>query len=152
METTNQSPLTSFDSLTFSNRLQILKLCFPYMPPASRKFLSSYIKASELANALHISEEKEMANLGACSADGAVKNPLELLGDIKRFCSKKEQESIDMALNFFNAFQMYHTFLEIEKQDGTNNSFVDMVKSMLSPEQQSMFEQYQNAVQPAENG
>lgn len=93
-----------------------------------------------------------MATLGACSSDGAVKNPIELLGDIKRFCSKKEQENIDMAMNFFSAFQMYRTFTEMEKQDEPGTSFMDAIKSMLNPQQQTMFDQYQNAVHAAENG
>lgn len=93
-----------------------------------------------------------MATLGACSADGAIKNPIELLGDIKRFCSKKEQENIDMAMNFYSAFQMYRTFTEMEKHDDSGNSFLETIKSMLSPEQQSVFDQYQNAVHAAENG
>lgn len=152
----NQSTLTSFDAMTFSNRIQILKTLFPYMPPASQKLLSSYIKASELSTALRMCEISGEANLSACS-DPKKKSPLELLNEIKGYCSKNEQSNIDMALNFFSAFQMYQTFMEAEKEAASadlssaeaastegskKSSITDLFKNMLSPEQQSVFDNY----------
>jgi len=143
----NQPQITSFDTMTFSNQLQILKTLFPYMPPASQKLLSSYIKVSELSNALRICEISSEANLSACS-DEKKKSTMELLNEIKGYCSKNEQNNIDMALNFYSAFQMYQTFMEAEKECASTDenkkaSIFDLFKSMLSPEQQSMIDNYQ---------
>lgn len=146
MDNTN-TPLTSFDTMTFSNRIQILKTLFPYMPPASQKLLSSYIKVSELSTALKMCEASGEANLSACS-DPKKKSAMELLNEIKGYCNKNEQNNIDMALNFFSAFQMYQTFMEAEKESSPSkgnkkSSIPDLFKNMLSAEQQAMLDNYQ---------
>lgn len=148
----NDTNLTMFDTMTFSNRLQILKTFFPYMPAASQKFISSYIKISELSAALRICNDSSNATLAACSTDNQ-KSPIELLGEIKPFCSKNEKDNIDMALNFLSAFQMYRSFMESEKgkQEGNNTSFFDTLKNMLTPEQQTMFDTYQTAFNNAQS-
>lgn len=148
----NDTNLTSFDAMTFSNRLQILKTFFPYMPASSQKFISSYIKISELTTALRMCENSSGANLAACSTDNP-KSSFELLNEIKPYCSKSEKDNIDMALNFLNTFQIYRSFMEIEKEkpEGGNTSFFETIKSMLTPEQQSMFDNYQTAFNAAEN-
>lgn len=143
----NSTPITSFDTMSFSNNLQILKTIFPYVPPASQKLLSSYIKVSELSNALRVCNSRNSASLSACS-DDKEKTPVELLSEIKNYCTKKEQENIDMALNFFNAFQMYQTFMEAERktentEGNKKSSILDVFKNMLTPEQQSAFDNYQ---------
>ena len=140
------SQLTDFDALTFSNRLKILKTLFPYMPPASRRILSSYIKTTELTNALRMCSNTGNHSLGACS-DENMKSPVELLSDIKNFCTQKEQETIDTIMNFYSVFQMYRSYMELEKSDSQEGSMMDMIMGMLSPEQQSMFDTYQQTLQ-----
>ena len=148
----NDTNLTSFDTMTFSNRLQILKTFFPYMPAGSQKFISSYIKISELSNALKMCSDNSNAELSACSSD-TQKSPFELLSEIKPFCSKNEKDNIDVALNFVNAFQMYRSFMEVEKESEGNEktSFFDTIKNMLTPEQQTMFDNYQTVLNNAAN-
>lgn len=161
----NNSTITSFDNMTYSNNLQILKTLFPYVPPTSQKLLSSYIKVSELSIALNMCSGKNPASLSACS-DDRKKTPLELLSEIKNYCTKKEQDNIDMALNFYSAFQMYQTFMEAEKEtvasqsehtsnsnsqgEGKKTSIIELFKNMLTPEQQSAFDNYQLLFNAAE--
>lgn len=150
MENTD-SHLTAFDEMTFSNRLQILKTFFPYLPVSSQRFLSSYIKISELSAAFKMCQDNTKNNLSACSTDNQ-KTPVELLNDIKSFCSPTEKNSIDNAINFMNTFQMYREFMEFEKDkpSGEHNSFFDTIKNMLSPEQQAMFNNYETSFNSSE--
>lgn len=132
--------LTPFDEMTFCGRLQILKTCFPYLPVSTRRLLSSYIKLSELSVALK-SFGTENNNLAACSGDEK-KSFVELLEEVRGFCNKKERETIDNALNFMQAFATYRTILAASSQGEGSASFADSLKSMLTPEQQAMFDAF----------
>ncbi len=67
-------------------------------------------------------------------------SPAEMLQDIRCFCNRKEQDSIDQCIQMF---QMIHLYTSMQGAD--NNP--DVMKSFLSPEQQSMFETCQSIFQ-----
>lgn len=80
--------------------------------------------------------------------------PIHMLNDIRGFCTNSEQETIDMILNFLNAFELYNSYTEVHQNESTGNessrnessgneSPLSLLKNFLSPEQKELFETYQ---------
>lgn len=145
----NPKELTEFDALVSDNHLQMMKAAIPYIPISQQQALSVYIKFLELANTFKLVQKKETQTLGICSVSEQKKNTTEMLNAIKQYCTDAEREMIDLLMNFFSAFHIYHSYQEFMPKDGTNNSGeqtsgnpVDMLKNMLSPEQKSMLDTY----------
>lgn len=134
--------LTPFDTLTFNSRLQMMKAIIPYMQTSQQKIFSLFIKFSEIQNTIHLFEEDEN-KLSACSVHAPNDSPLDILKDIRNYCSEKDQETIDMAINFYNAMQMYSTYKDaMQESDGESGNPFDQLKMFLTPEQQEMFNTY----------
>lgn len=136
--------LTPFDTLTFNSRLQMMKALIPYMHTSQQKLFSIFIKYSEMRNTLNLFQEDEN-KLSACSVHAPNDSPMDILKDIRNYCSDKDQESIDLAINFYNAMQMYSKYKDAMNESGgePGNPF-DQLKMFLSPEQQEMFDTYSN--------
>lgn len=137
-----ETKLTDFDSLTFSHSLQVLKAALPYMQNQEQKTFTIFIKALELRNALLLIQEEEN-QLSACSIDSEENQVANMLTHIRSYCTEKEQEFIDLFLNFTQAFQLFNTYRSsMPESSGENNSFFDILKNMLTPEQQEAFNGY----------
>ena len=75
--------------------------------------------------------------MSACSLEPEHASFQEMLQDIRNFCTQAEQEMIDQCINIFQMINLYSSF-----QNSGSSS--DMMKNLLSPEQQSLFETYQS--------
>ena len=79
---------------------------------------------------------------------------MELVNALKTVCDDTERETLDMMLNFMQAMQLYKTYSEFYKASGEfqpnpedtafNFKNMDVLKTFLSPEQQTMFETYKS--------
>ena len=127
-------PLPAIDQIANGGHLLMMKAALPYMPQPGQRFMALYIKALELTNILDF-YQNAAPDMSACSMEPA-DSPIEMLEDIRSFCSGPEQESIDQCLNMF---QMMNLCMSLNDM-GTGP---DMFKNILSPEQQSLFETYQ---------
>ncbi len=142
-----QSDTNSFDSLIQNDRLRILKAALPYVQLSDQRTLSLYVKVLELKNTMELFNKDE-ETLSACSLQKKNGNVLELLQDIRKYCPPDKQDAIDQILNFANVYQMFQTYqlmtqeMEREQHDNPDFDTMDHLKSMLSPEQRSVFETY----------
>lgn len=101
---------TTFDIETQSKNLQILKTIIPYIKSPGQKNFALMVKCMELKNVISIFQ-KPQSSLSMCAPEDPSEMRLQLLNDIKKFCSPAEQDSIDMMLTAFQMFSSYDTFM-----------------------------------------
>ena len=78
------------------------------MRGSRQKEILTLIKAIELKKSIDLIDSDD-TSLSICSSENPMENTLNMLGDIRQFCSEKEQENIDMILNIFSMFPTYET-------------------------------------------
>ncbi|KAB1439414.1 hypothetical protein [Candidatus Galacturonibacter soehngenii] len=138
---------TAFDAATQSHHLEIIKAAIPYINNSEQRVISVYVKASELAETISLFRRPN-TNIGiTAQGSGNGGSMMDMLNDIKAVCTAREQEAVNMFINFFNAYEMYRTYNQTfgdgdsQSQNNSSNMF-DSIKGMLSPEQQQMFDTY----------
>ena len=99
---------TAFDEKTQNKDLQILKTALPYLKGSRQKQILMLIKSMELKKSIDLIDSDD-TSLSICSTDNPMENTLNMLSDIRQFCSEKEQEHIDMIMNLFSMFSTYET-------------------------------------------
>ena len=99
---------TSFDDMTRSRELQMMKTILPYLKEAQKKQFAILIKYMELQNTIQVFSQEEKV-LAMCSVGEKGNNTLALLNYLRQFCSEKEQESIDMLINMFSMMETYES-------------------------------------------
>lgn len=146
MSDENNSNKTTFDSLIQTRQLQIIKAAIPYIQITEQKFLSIYVKYLELNQTINLVNKKEDV-LKMCSVDSESdspnEKPIRMLNDIRNYCSDSEKETIDMILNFFNAFEIYNCYVRKQGEgNGKRESPLSFFKNFMTPEQKEVFEAY----------
>lgn len=151
MEEENAKTKTAFDAAIQIHQLEIIKAAIPYINASEQKLISVYVKASELMDTITIFQKPE-ASVGICSLGDKEGSLLDMLTDIKAVCTNTEKETVNMLINFLNAFQLYNTYKDTFGDNenlfanalGGNSSgnMFDNLKDLLTPEQQKMFETY----------
>lgn len=101
---------TAFDEKIQSKNLQILKTALPYMNGPRQKEILTLIKSMELRRSIELINSDD-TSLSICSSDNPMENTLNMLNDIRKFCSDREQEQIDLMVNMFSMFSTYETML-----------------------------------------
>ncbi len=145
-ETTDK--MTPFDRLISSKDLQLMKLIIPYTPPANQHMLAILVKFLELNRTIKIFHQSRQ-NIHTQTFEKSFSSPLDIVDEIRPYLSEAERTSIDSILNVFNMMQMLET---MEKMSGTETfNPMDMVKEMLTPEQQTMFEMYNTMFQESDD-
>lgn len=99
---------TAFDVETQSRNIQILKTIIPYMDATRQKSFALMVKFLELRNVASMFGEQPVS-LSMCSTDDPSEKRMQLLNDIKKFCTPAEQDSIDMMMTAFQMFSSYDT-------------------------------------------
>ena len=133
-------PMTPFDELVSSPRLQMIKLLLPYVPPPGRRLLAALVKFLELRRAVRVfGGSASAADLG-CPPEGGA-DPRALADSLKPYLNPKEAEMMETVMNMRDVMSMAEMMQE--NSDG-NASFdpADLMMGMLSPEQQEMFSTY----------
>lgn len=154
---------TDFDHLTSDHRLQMMKAALPYLNAAEQKMISMFVKFNELKRTMSLFEDEEVATMGICSVGSQKATPLDMMNAIKPYGSTYEQDFIDLVVNFFQGFRLYHDYqktasdLEAQgiNQDGSEgrsgkwngsplgNLPIEQLKNFMPPEQQSKLETIQ---------
>ncbi len=101
---------TTFDIETQSRNIQILKTIIPYIEGNRQKTFAIIVKFLELRNVASLFNE-EPVSLSMCSTDDPAEKRMQLLNDIKKFCTPAEQDSIDTMLTAFQMFSSYDAFV-----------------------------------------
>lgn len=137
-----ENTVTDFDNLTFSHSLQLLKAALPYMDAPQQRNLTIGIKMMELRNALSLIQD-DNNQLSACCDNSDENQTVNMLGQLRQFCTDKEREWIDLFINFSQAFQLYSSYrASTPDSDGEKRDMFDILKGMLTPEQQAAFQGY----------
>ena len=132
--------------------LDILKAAIPYINRRTQRTMNVAIMATELATTLK--DSRSTSELSACDVEPFEFNMEGMLVSIKEVCSKPEREMIDFALNFMKTKKLLDAYNIISKGSGAmnnpypgfpnlnagKNNNMDLLKSMLTPEQASTFE------------
>ncbi len=122
-----------------NRKLDMLRAAMPYAAPEFRKSMQVILQAEELARYIHEDNEAEVR---ACNLETA-RDTVGMMESIRCFCSKPEQDMIDMILNFMRAKKMYQAYrmFAAASKDGNDNLMNDFLMSQLSSEQKDMFGQ-----------
>lgn len=132
--------------------MNMIKALLPYMPNSRRYQLSSILKIAEIQNAIHQFDYEQEELLSSCSTRNSPPNPTDIIGAIKDFCSDSEKETLDMFSNFLQAFQLVREYNSTSANNNnakssekfTNPNPLDIVRNMLTPEQQTMMDLFKN--------
>lgn len=139
-----------------SHTIDILQAALPHVSPRMQPSVNLILKANDLMSTLRGLNNPE--ELSTMELDEETQTPEVLLTSIKPVCNTKENEMIDMVLNFikagklFSAYQNYNSdALHTAEVHGNNKrnapfgmgnlgSFMDFLMSQLTPEQRMTFE------------
>ena len=134
MEQKPPRPMTPFDLLVTPPSLYSLKLFLPYTPPSMQRFLAIYIKFLELRHT--------MEYFHGFPSQSSQKG---MLNDLKPYLDDQERNMMEQAENMMNIMEMVQQMQSMsDSSSGQEWNPMDLMKGMLSPEQQEMFDMYNN--------
>lgn len=137
---------SALDNAISSNNIHILKTAIPFVTVEKQRYISVYVKYLELMNTISFFNNNK-SNHGLGDATIANLDLFDLLAEIKPFLARKDQELVDSFMNMANLMKMYDSYKDMFTSEGgesfSTNPF-DSLKNMLTPEQQAMFDMYQN--------
>lgn len=97
---------TIFDTLTQSREIQMLKTAVPYMKQSQKRQFAILIKYMELQRAMQIFTPGT-ASLSACEIPAEENNSLNMLNEMRKYATPREQEMIDNFTNLFSMMTLY---------------------------------------------
>lgn len=151
MEKNPPRPMTPFDELVTPQSIYILKLLLPYVPTSVQRMMAIFLKFHELKNT--------MDTFFGFSSQKNTRSD-SILSDLKPYMKPEEQDMMEQMQGMMNMMDMMKQMSDAASSDtsgsdtsGSNtsdsNTFCssgfspfDLMKGMLSPEQQEMFESY----------
>lgn len=158
--------VAAFDTLYTTNHIQILKVLLSHLPAEQSGDMAVFIKFMELQHALSYSKSMKgrKPELNICSRPDNKFNLPSFLEDIQNYCTESERQRFKKIKELFKTMDMYQEmqgFMEMMPAlsqsfggsqssgdgDGSAGSGIDMsalLKNMLTPEQQAMFEMFQS--------
>ena len=153
--------ISAFDTLYTTNHMKMLKLLFPYLEPEHQKLLALYIKWQELMFTLNFFKHNSSSfYLGGCPKKKTL-NPDSLLPALTPYCLENEKKILSQFIHMqsmmkkMEELQQYLPMIQqlMSSMSGENMNFgdmtgfgggnmMDMMKNMLSEEQQEMFSSF----------
>ncbi len=166
METCDNQSVIAFDRLYTTNHIQILKVLLPFVDPSAQKNMIILIKFLELQYTL--SYIGQSGALGAASRQthpggSAPFDIVQIFEQIRNFCTPTEQAVLEQLANLKKGMEMYREMTELMQMfsqsapegapDMTPGADpMDLLRGMLSDEQQALFERFQSAARSREDG
>lgn len=154
MEQNKSDKVLIFDTLYTTNHIQMLKIFLSFLEEPMQKNLAVFIKYLELQYTISFFQRKE-TEINICGGKHQPLNPDECLDELKSYCNEDEKSKIDQIFGIMNTMKMMQELQPLmemmnsasQSEDGgtsDNNSDMmsQMLKNMLSPEQQTMFEMF----------
>ena len=92
--------LTPYDEMLQTKDEQILKSIVPFLDYGAQRQAALLIQCLELRHVTSIFSSKENT-LSACSVPDGTDKRTALLTAVRKYCTPKEQETIDTLLNLF---------------------------------------------------
>lgn len=91
--------VTEFDMNTTKGKSQIVKVIIPFLAPTEQRMIAILVRLWELIMTIHYYEIPATCPVTPFSLSNI--NP-ELLEEVKKYCTKENQQMIDMILKFMN--------------------------------------------------
>ncbi len=133
----NSTPKTPFDDLISSTHLDIMKLLLPLIPPNNQGQFALYIKFQELQETARFFK-RYPNGLHSCGFDEFSHEPSDMFSTIKHYLPEENRELFDNISNIMHMMEMMRQMQEVSNMSGEDSS-MDFLKNMLSPEQQEIF-------------
>ena len=146
----------AFDTLYTNNHIQMLKVLLPHLPRNQKNEFAVFIKYMELQYTITLSK-KEKQQINICTATACdTPDITSLISELQPYCTEQERKTFS---RMSETFQTLHMFQDIQKykdlfssmsdsdgesSENTNADISQMLKNMLSPEQQAMFDMFQS--------
>ncbi len=144
---------TNYHESPTKHTLALLNAALPYVDAYSKHSMELMVKATELLDSIH-HQPTELSTLSLNDRKGDMEG---MLNSIKGLCSHQERDFIDTIMNITRARKFYQIYknVAVTTQDNKgerlnpyaelfgledNVSMMDVISSMLTPEQQSTFE------------
>ena len=146
MNTKQPEPMTPFDELTIPKQLRFMKLLLPFMPASTQHMLGIFIKFLELRHTIYFFQSSASSLDSIFNNKKAdINNPADFLEVLFPYLSSDEIQTANSFRSLMNTFEMIQAFSQSEKHNSDSSSAnpFEMMMSMLSPEQQEMFQTYQ---------
>lgn len=105
-----QNMFTPFDEMVQTKELQMLKTLIPYLPSQKQKQIIYLINYLQFKNAMQVIENPP-ASLCAAEVGSGNETLTAVLNALKKYCSPKEQETIDTITNLLCIVENYDTLL-----------------------------------------
>lgn len=162
--------VASFDTIYTNNHIRILKVLLPYFDPNSQRKLAIMIKFMELRYTMDYFSRHTAAFSAGSEASACQPDIVRIFEQIKNFCTPSERTMFEQLANMKKSMEMYEEMMgmmqlfnqfsenadtppspEPEKNAEQNRNPLgdanpmDMLKGMLSPEQQAMFDMFQSS-------
>ena len=114
MNQQEKTPMTDLDQMVSDDQIQILKAAIPYLSAPGQRLLSVYSKVRELQNTLSLFPQQS-GDMRICGSGAETETqPLNILNEIRPFCSGPAQERIDQIIQVFAMLQMVELFQNSE--------------------------------------
>ena len=147
MEKQPPKPMTPFDELVNPPMLYTLKLLLPYIPLPMQRIFAIFLKFFELKNTMETFygfDDRQMSS-----------DSNHLFRDLKPYMNPKDQEMMDQMESMMSMMEMMQQMpkqADFSSEDECGSfSPLNLMKSMMDPEQQNMFEMYSNMFENAMN-
>ncbi len=149
---------TEFDYWSSDPHLQMLKAALPFMELSQQRFLSMVVRIQELRHTMDLYGQAQDPELEICALEKAPASPIDMLAAVKPFAPAREQDFIDVIMNFIQGFQIRRNYQEMQdsvsaqpeggpgSSPGTAFPF-EQLKAFLSPQQQNQLENIQLVLQ-----
>lgn len=131
MDDWNFKQMTPFDCQMISQSLQITKLLIPYLPPQTQRIMAIYVKYMEFQNTLSSFRAFHQK----------VHDAKDIIQELKPYMPPSACDSIENIQNMMGMMEMFQSFQETTDNE-SNFDPMSMMKDMLSPDQQNIFEMY----------
>lgn len=102
--------LTEYDNLVQTRELQMLKAMLPFVHAKNQMPLAILIQSLEFKNTIR-SFQNNANTLSAFSISNETDRRSAMLQTLKKFCTPKEQETIDTMLNIICVMENYENFV-----------------------------------------
>lgn len=96
----------TYDDVVQTRNVQILKSVVPFLDVRSQRPIAMMIQYMELRNAYN-AFSKPNNSLAACAVNEGTDRRNAILGAIRKYCTPKEQETIDTLMNLFCVMDNY---------------------------------------------
>ncbi len=106
----NNIPIPALDQLVQNRQLQMMKAIIPYMEHPTQRFLSIYLKLTELQNTIRLFQHGNnlhMSELNACQNESQENRMLQMMNDLKAYMNPEDRENIENMLNYMELFSTY---------------------------------------------